>query len=136
MWRGLDDRMFLAAELCNLGSLLLVLGELERSGALLIESLSILAEMKSGIADWPLTDLGVLACARGRPVQATRLLAGADALRRPTGRGINQVMRRAYDETVALLRGQMGEAAFAAEWREGQRLTLQEAVALAMSDEP
>ena len=93
--------------------------------------------MDAGIpVHWPLTDLGVLACARGRPVQAARLLAGADALRRPTGRGINQVMRRAYDETVALLRGQMGEAAFAAEWREGQRLTLQEAVALAMSDEP
>lgn len=56
-------------------------------------------------------------------------------MRRPTGRGINATLRREYDRTVASLRDQLGEAAFAAAWREGQALTVEQAVALAMSDD-
>jgi len=76
---------------------------------------------------------------RGRPTaqpaSTDDLLGAADAVRRPTGRGINAALRREYDRTVASLRDQLGEAAFAAAWREGQALTVEQAVALAMSDD-
>jgi predicted ATPase/predicted Ser/Thr protein kinase len=136
MWRCLDDRLFLGVELSNLGSVLVDLGELERGRALLVESLSILVDMRSGVADWPLLDFGMLAHAQGQHVRAVRLLGAADALRRPSGRGIAADERGENDRALASLRAQLGETAFAAAWREGQALSLQEATALAMSDEP
>jgi hypothetical protein len=45
-------------------------------------------------------------------------------------------MKCAYDRALSSLRDQLGETAFAAAWREGQAMSLQEAATLAMSDEP
>jgi non-specific serine/threonine protein kinase len=134
MWRCLGDRSVLGVELSNLASVLIPLGELERSRTLLIESLSILLELKSGVVDLPLGNLGILACAQAQPVRAVRLLGAADALRRPTGRGISACERREYERAVASLHAQLGEMAFAAAWREGQALSLDQAVVLATSE--
>jgi tetratricopeptide (TPR) repeat protein len=134
MWRGLDDGAVLSVELSNLGFVLIPCGELDRSRALLIESLSMLFELKSNFVEWPLMSLGILAHAQGQPLRAVHLLGAADAVRRPTGRGIAACGRREYDRALSSLRAQLGEEAFAAAWREGQALSLQEVVALAMSE--
>jgi len=134
MWRSQNDRAVLGVELCNLGFVLIPSGELERSRALLIESLSLVLELMSDLADWPLLSLGVLAHVQGQPVRAVRLLGAADAVRRPSGRGITACERREYDRALSSLRAQLGEAAFAAAWREGQALTLEQAAALAMEE--
>jgi len=136
MWRCLDDRSILGVSLDNLGAVLIPLGELERSRALLLESLSILLELKSSVVDWPVVDLGIWAQAWRQPVRAVRLLGAADTLRQPTGRSVAVRQRREYDRAVASLRAQLGEEAFAAAWCEGQALSLAQAAALAMSDEP
>jgi serine/threonine protein kinase/predicted ATPase len=133
LWRTLDDPMVLGVALDNLGSALVALGELERAQEILIESLLLLAEQRSGVADWPLQDLGILAYAWHQPLRAVRLLGAEDALRRPTGRGIHRSWKNNYENAISLLRSQLGEAAFMAAWNEGAAMTLEQAVELARS---
>jgi len=71
-----------------------------------------------------------LACA-GRPVPATQILACADALFDEMGADVPYVTRM-NEQTLTVIRVQLDEAAFADAWAEGQRLTAEDATALAL----
>jgi len=123
----------LAGQSCEV---LIPLGELERSRALLVESLSILLELKSSVVDWAVVDLGIWAQAWGQPVRAVRLLGAADTLRQPTGRSVAVRQRREYGPRCGLAACPIGRGGIRRCVARGQALTLQQAAALAMSDEP
>jgi len=75
--------------------------------------------------------LGVLACARERYGDAARLLAAADAAR-PALRYLTPGFaadRRAATRAASHARHTLGEDAFAQAWQQGQRLTLDDAIA-------
>jgi predicted ATPase/DNA-binding CsgD family transcriptional regulator len=77
--------------------------------------------------------LGVLAAARGRYTDAARLLAAADAARRPLGYlapGFT-ADRGAAARAASQARDVLGEDRFTQAWDEGQGLTLDDAVAYA-----
>jgi predicted ATPase/class 3 adenylate cyclase len=68
----------------------------------------------------------------GRAETAVRLLSGAEALRRQIGSTSVHAVERLNDETLDITRSQLGEVGFAEAWEQGQALTMEEAVALAL----
>ena len=60
--------------------------------------------------------------------------ATAEALRAANQHMLNPVISQVYDETVASVRLALGEEAFNAAWAEGQAMTMEEAIALALSE--
>jgi len=76
-----------------------------------------------------------LANARGQPLRAARLLAASDALRATIGIHVDVGDRPDYEHTLGDLRAQLGDAAFEAAWTEGQALSLEQAVALALNEQ-
>ena len=133
--RSLPDRRRLAVVVGNLGCVLIQFGEFERSLALLRECLDLLLETDSEITP-VLEALATLASARGQPLRAARLLGADQALRSRTGRAVDPGDRPDYERTLASVRSQLGEAAFAAAWAEGAALTPEQAATLAFRDEP
>jgi hypothetical protein len=61
---------------------------------------------------------------QGAAAEAARLGGGAAALREALGTPLASPARRALASTIARIRDDLGEAAFAAAWAEGQALTL------------
>lgn len=121
--------------LAELGCLLIQFGEFDRSQDALRESLSMCLELGADVS-WELMASAFLANARGQPRRAVRLLGASENLRKNTGEQLDAQDRPAYDGALASLRSQMDSAAFDAAWVEGSALTEEQAVALAMSEEP
>ena len=71
-----------------------------------------------------------LCAVRGRLERAARLLAAAGALS-----AYLPVLGPDHAREIAEVRAAMGEAAFAAAWADGEAMTLEQAIALAL-DEP
>jgi tetratricopeptide (TPR) repeat protein len=69
----------------------------------------------------------------GYPEPGARLLACTDALSREITGNFSWLSARRKDETLASLREQLPEDAFAAAWAEGSTMTLDEGVELALS---
>jgi predicted ATPase len=69
----------------------------------------------------------------GEPEPAARLLACTDALGREITGNFSWVSPRRMYETIASLRGQLGEEALAEAWELGSAMTLDEGVELALS---
>jgi predicted ATPase len=108
-------------------------GRLEDAIAMLRESLLILHDLgdRLGIAD----DLGRLArtlAVAGRVEAALRLVPSSEALYEETGRDVASWTAKRNEETLAIARSQLDKADFAAAWEQGQALTLDEAVVLAL----
>ncbi len=69
----------------------------------------------------------------GKVGTAVRLISCFDALREETGGGEPWVARM-NEQTLAMIRTQLDEAAFAEEWEQGRSLTVDEAVSLALRE--
>jgi len=70
-----------------------------------------------------------------KPLDSARMLASAEALFEEIGRSIDTWIVKMNDLTRATVRTQLDEAAFAEAWEQGKKLTLDEAVALALEAE-
>ena len=77
--------------------------------------------------------LAFLAQAEGRAERAARLLGAADAARAAHHSPMWPDQQTEYDRELGALRGQLGDAALASAWAAGRTLTLEAAVALAVS---
>lgn len=69
----------------------------------------------------------------GRAADAARVYSVAETFRQETGRSVAPFLQREKEWTLARIHGQLDEGAFARAWDEGTRMTLDEAVALALS---
>jgi hypothetical protein len=62
-------------------------------------------------------------------------LGAAEALRETIGLPLAPVDRAAYERNVAAVRAQFDAASFAAAWAEGRAMTLEQAIAYALSED-
>jgi predicted ATPase len=130
--RALGSRSVEAALLGSLAWLAVTQGRVQDALPQLRESLGIKREVGDRIE----MAIGVCSAARalaalGRVGTATRLLSCFEALAEETGGGEGWVTRM-KDETLATIRTQLDEAAFANAWEQGRALTADEAIALAL----
>jgi predicted ATPase len=110
-----------------LGEAVLGLGDLPRAAELFCQSLKIHFEGKAsqGIA-YSLQGLAAVALAEGRARRAVRLLSGAQLI---FDRYPPPPRRRKLDASVARSRDALDPSDFAAAWRAGQAMTLEQVVA-------
>jgi predicted ATPase/class 3 adenylate cyclase len=130
LFRRLDDRFMLAWSTHTLGLVALATGNVDLGKRWFSEALRLFVEAKdlSGII-LQLDNLSVIARSEGDPVRGTRLAAAAVALQTSTGTGLGGLLSQREGRTG---REGLTETAAATAWAEGQRLTLDEAIAYAL----
>jgi predicted ATPase len=110
-------------------------GDFAMARAHLLEALVLCRETaRAGETGDTLISAGHVVQRQGNPAQAARYFGAADALRAAIGLGIAPVERAEWEESITAARAALGEAAFAAAWAEGERMTLEEAINLALED--
>jgi non-specific serine/threonine protein kinase len=121
----------------ELGVVALLEGDHSRAGELCRESLGLWRDSGDpvGVAI-ALNGLAWVADERGQELRATRLSAAAAAQRSRTGAAILSTHRRLHATTVERTRAQLGEASWRRAWSEGQAMTLDQAIAYALEEEP
>jgi non-specific serine/threonine protein kinase len=135
--RELGHKWGTAISLAGLGWVALRQGNRERAIELIGESIDIRLEIgdKGGLA-WCLERLAEIAGTQQEPERAACLLGAAQAVRTDIGSIVDPGDQQAHAQTIATLRSQLGDAAFARAWAAGERLTLEEAVAYAREAAP
>jgi predicted ATPase/DNA-binding CsgD family transcriptional regulator len=81
-------------------------------------------------------DVHAAAIGRDHPTRAAQLLGAAEALRERLASPMSPAEAAWYDRQVAPIRAQLRDERFAAAFREGQAMPLDDAVALALADAP
>jgi predicted ATPase/DNA-binding NarL/FixJ family response regulator len=130
------DKWNIAEALSLLGEALQRQGELGQAVICYHECLALLREIndKAGIA-LTLHDLGALAQTQGEAERAACLLAAAAGLRALTGgASYNTLTDPAdYERAIATVRATLSEEVFATRWAEGQAMSLEQAIAYALT---
>jgi non-specific serine/threonine protein kinase len=136
LYREMRDKRGIAFALHYLGYVVLRQGDYERATALFEESLFLAREVgsKDRIA-LCLEGLAEVAEAKGQQERAARLFGAVEALSEAIGFAMPSFIRVDYDRSVAAVRAGLGEEAFAKAWEEGRKMTVEEAVQLAVSRE-
>jgi predicted ATPase len=141
--RQIAETWGIAISLANLAWIAISRDDLEKAVSLLEESLDLRHEIGDigGIA-WCLEKLAEIAIAKGRGKKlpqakeeyqrASRLFGSAQALREPIQSKIDLVDRLGLESQVAEVRAQLDDATFAAAWEDGQKMTVDQAVAYAL----
>jgi len=121
--RRIGDKRGTADALANLGWLSVADGDGPAARERLAQALDLYRAMgdKLGLAEALAGLAGALAA--GDPVQATRMLAAADALRRRIGAPLSPIYRAEHDRVLARLRAELDAAAFDAAWGEGEAVS-------------
>jgi non-specific serine/threonine protein kinase len=111
-------------------------GEHERARTLCAEGLEAVRPTGSihGVS-FMLQILAVSASSEGRPARAARLWGAAAALGETIGTILQPIERRDYGPYIDAARARLGEAAWEAALEEGRRMTQEEAVEYALSEE-
>jgi DNA-binding CsgD family transcriptional regulator/tetratricopeptide (TPR) repeat protein len=135
--RELGHKWGTAISLAGLGWVALRQGNRERAIELIGESMGIRLEMgdKGGLA-WCLERLAEIAGTQQELERAACLLGAAQTVRTGIGSVVDPGDQPAHAHTIATVRSQLGDAAFAQAWAAGERLTLEEAVAYAREASP
>ena len=136
LFRGLNDLFKLAIALGNLGNVLLHFDEIGRARDLLAEGLALHIELGGHDVNYYLIGFASAANRQGRLLKAATLVGAADAVRAAAGRALDPGDVPDYEELLSALRAQLGEETLAAAYAKGQALSREEAVALALSNEP
>lgn len=135
--RGLEDHHSEALALQGLGRLRRDQGDAQAAVGLIQQSLALLGPLRDvRCAPSCLDDLAILLAERGRPADVARLFAAAEALRKLGGKPIRRADLTMREHGLATLGRRLGEEAFAAASAEGQALSLEQAIALALSERP
>jgi hypothetical protein len=101
---------------------------------MLRESLAILTELddRLGIGE-NLARFARVFVVAGRADTAAELLAGLEVLYDETGAGVLTWVAKLNEETLGLMRSELGDESMAEAFDRGRRLTVDEAVALALA---
>ena len=122
--------------LLNLAEILLLLDDLQTATIHFRASLAALhAQGERATSAWALAGLAKIAFAAGDVERAARLLAAAEGIHDRIGFvGVPAIVEVHRDQTSEL-RVLRGDPCIDAAWREGEEMTVDEAVAYALSDE-
>ena len=126
-----DDGIYRLIILWETGTSFLFQGDDEQAHRCYMESLSISREPVN--LAYGLEGFGGLAAIKKKPERAARLLAAAQSLRE-RAHTPRVPLDHYYDWFMAQVRAQLDEASFAAAWAEGAQMTLEQAVAYALSE--
>ena len=120
----------------NLGYVAQHQGDYERAESLQRQFLTLWWELGS---KYPipagLSGLAGPAVTRGDPERAARLLGASEALLETMGVGLQPADQAEADRYVAAVRERLDEGTFEAAWAEGRAMSLEEAVAYALSED-
>jgi predicted ATPase/DNA-binding XRE family transcriptional regulator len=132
--RARGDVRNVAYALDNLGTFALAQGDLTRARIAVEESLPLHRDLRetAGAVEG-LEDMARIAAARGQPQQAARLFGAAEALRSASGVALPPYLRAPVDHAVQAVREALGVVAFAEGWAEGAQLSLEQAIAAALT---
>ena len=83
-----------------------------------------------------LNGMAEIAGVEGQPERLVRLFGAVTPLHGRYGVSLYPAERAAYERQLSAARVQLGEDAYAAAWAEGQALTLEQAIAEALSESP
>jgi predicted ATPase/class 3 adenylate cyclase len=130
--RELGDPWGLATALHSLGLLALRRGDLAEAQRVFHQSLLAYRERgdKEGLAV-SLEGLAAVAGARDEHERSARLFGAAEAFRERIGLPLSPAERPAYEQRVSATRANLGLKRFAAAWRAGRELTIEQAMELA-----
>jgi non-specific serine/threonine protein kinase len=138
LFREVGEKVSIAGLLYDLAAVALRQGDYGRAAALYEEGLDLSREIgikrdmiKSDIAGC-IEGFAVVAGAQGEQERAARLFGAAEALREAINYPLSPADRPLYDRSVAAVRARLGEEAFREAWEEGRRMTMEEAVQLAV----
>ncbi len=132
--REIGDKLGIASCLNNLGHVTCEQADYSTAQAHYETSLRICQETgDKSIAACNLAGLAALAAGLGDMRRAARLAAAAETLRASINLAWEAFERRLYERTVSLARAGLSEAEFNTAWAEGEKLTLEEAVRMALS---
>jgi ATP/maltotriose-dependent transcriptional regulator MalT len=127
LWQEVGNQGMLISTRALLGKVLAVQNELTAARTMYEESLL------QGLAMVDIAPtvegLAVAVAEQGETTWAVRLLAAAAALRDSLGIPLPPVYRADYERSLAAVRAQLGEQAFAAAWAEGENMTWEQALA-------
>ncbi len=130
LFQEVGERGRIAEVLGSQGLISLSQGDYAAARALLEESLKLSLELdyKWDIAGG-LEGVAAVVTAQGEPVRAVWFMSAAQALREAIGTPLPPVFQAMHEFTVASVRTQLGEQAFAAAWAEGRTMTPGQALA-------
>jgi non-specific serine/threonine protein kinase len=135
--RERGDLWSLGVLLHDLGYVAKEQGDITGAASSFKESLTIRRRSDStGGSALCLVGLAGLAVIQGRPDRAARLFGAAEVLREHSGVALELTDRASYDASVAAARESLGKEAFAAAWESGRAMSLGDAIADALADEP
>jgi len=137
--REVGDEHIIAYTLRYQGEVWLHQGNYEQAAACYTEGLTASCAVGSRRETEECIDgLAQLACAKGSYEQAARLFGVAEALRAALGLHPDRFEQALHDQSLAFTRAALGEAAFAAQFAEGQAAPLEQAIkyALATTEAP
>jgi predicted ATPase len=129
MNRRLGRHVSTAGNLLDLGFIALAEDRPDAAESALRESLALCRAERIADLFWAVEALAALALDRGDVVEAARLLAATTRPRAELGIATDfyPIGQESREKTLHGAREQLGEAAFAAAWEEGERLSLEEA---------
>jgi predicted ATPase len=135
-FRDLDYTMGVGNTLTALAQVAHVQGDDSKAAQYFAKCLALLSETPfSESQDAALEGMAGVAAARGQPERAARLFGAAEAQREAYGPSLAPAYHAAYEHDVAAARAQLDEVTFAAAWEQGRKLTLEQAIAEALSDD-
>jgi tetratricopeptide (TPR) repeat protein len=134
LFRELGDQQGTARGLLNLAGSYLDSGDVEKAGRLSRESLVLWHELggKWDIVDC-FEDMGSIASAATRTLEAARLYGAADALRDSVGATPSPFERVLRDRYMVPAKADLGEETFQSEWKRGHDMPFDDAVGYALS---
>jgi hypothetical protein len=128
--RDLEDWAFVATILTTLGHIALGRGDQAHAVALHRQSLTIYRDTGVPIGSMAgLEGMALALGAQGQMAQAARLLGAAGAARERFSMPLPPPDRAVYDQSLAAIRGALGEEAWAAAWEAGRATALAAAIA-------
>jgi tetratricopeptide (TPR) repeat protein len=135
-FQAFGDRVFgLTWAYHSLGETALGMGLLDEAARYLAQGLALSQTLyEPRDMAWCLAGLGRVAALGEQPERAARLWGAAERLRQAIGCRPPPAARATYERAMAVARAQLGEDAFAAAWKAGAALTLEQAIAEAMDD--
>jgi hypothetical protein len=130
----LGNRRMVAVVLGNMGRVARARGALEEARALLVGSVTALRDIGDlGPVPQMLYTLAAVDAGTGEIERAVRLLAAAMTLEEVVGTRVWPAHRRERDGWLGQARAALGPARFACTWAEGEAMTLEQALAAALT---
>jgi non-specific serine/threonine protein kinase len=133
--RELDSHLSLAIPLFNLAWVSLRYNDYSQAKGLLEETLKLFREFgdESRIL-YCVGGFAALMGINGKPAHATRLFGAVESLLETIGMdwSTDRTDQKEFDRYLTIVRDQLDEAAFARAWKEGQAMTLEQAIEFAL----